>query len=378
MTSYKCHQAGSEDVKNELVSLRPRKSRGSWKLVPVAACLIAVTIALAGCGGDGDQADAASHDTVTVKNCGEEVTFPSPAKKIFVNESQMISNLFALDADSQISAVTGLSAGKQQMLKQIYGEDRIAALPIKSEDYAGVESVLAERPDAMMAGFGWGYSVEDNLTPARLLDDYDIPAYTSSPTCPQESTDVNGIMPPWEALYEDLTNIGEITGHSSKAANVLRDIKDRLKHLETAPQPENAPTVFFYDLTAKEVMSAGSLSPAQAVIDAAGGTNVLEDIDADFTKVSWERLTADKPDYFLVSDYGEGEQSYSNKISELKSNPATRDLEAVKNDRFIKLPIQMLLGTPEMIDAAEHLRKALEDADLVPESDIKPELKLDK
>src|SRR5699024_9110070 len=207
--------------------------------------------------------------------------------------------LFAIDADRQISAVTGLSAGKQQMLKQIYGEDRIAALPIKSEDYAGVESVLAERPDAMMAGFGWGYSVEDNLTPARLLDDYDIPAYTSSPTCPQETTDVNGIMPPWEALYEDLTNIGEITGHSSKAANVLQDIKDRLKHLETAPQPENAPAVFFYDLTGKEVMSAGSLSPAQAVLDAAGGTNVLEDIDADFTKVSWERLTADKPDYFL-------------------------------------------------------------------------------
>lgn len=38
----------------------------------------------------------------------------------------------------------------------------------------------------------------------------------------------------------------------------------------------------------------------------------------------------------------------------------------------------MLLGTPEMIDAAEHLRKALEDADLVPASGIKPELKLDK
>src|SRR5699024_7091547 len=152
------------------------------------------------------------------------------------------------------------------------------------------------------------------------------------------------------------------------AANVLQDIKDRLKHLETAPQPENAPTVFFYDLTGKEIMSAGSLSPAQAVIDAAGGTNVLEDIDADFTKVSWERLTADKPDYFLVSDYGEGEQSYSNKITELKSNPATRDLAAVKKDRFIKLPIQMLLGTPEMIDAAEHLRKALEDADLVPQA----------
>src|SRR5690625_8044167 len=115
---------------------------------------------LAGCGGDGDQADAASHDTVTVKNCGEEVTFPSPAKKIFVNESQMISNLFALDADRQISAVTRQTAGKQEMLKQIYYEDRIAALPIKSEDYTGVESVLAARPHAMMARFGWGVSAE--------------------------------------------------------------------------------------------------------------------------------------------------------------------------------------------------------------------------
>lgn len=377
MTSDNRHRAASQRVKNELVSLRPRKNCRSWKLVPVSAGLALTAMTLAGCGDDGDQADAASQETVTVKNCGEEITFPSPAKEIFVNESQMVSNLFALGADKQISAVTGLSGGKQQMLKQIYGQDRIAALPIKSEDYAGLESVLAEKPDAMMAGFGWGYSVEDNLTPDRLLDDYDIPAYTSSPTCPQETTDVNGIMPPWEALYEDLTNIGDITGHSERATNVLQDIKDRLKGLETAPQPDDTPTVFFYDLTGKDVMSAGSLSPAHAVIDAAGGRNVLDDIDADFTKVSWERITADKPDYFLVSDYGKGEQSFNNKVSELKSNPATRDLEAVKNDRFIKLPIQMLLGTPEMIDAAEHMRKALEDEELVPESSIEPELELD-
>ena len=64
------------------------------------------------------------------------------------------------------------------------------------------------------------------------------------------------------------------------------------------------------------------------------------------------------------------------KIELLRTNPVTRDLPAVKENRFINLPYAMWTAGPLNIDAAEHVRKGLEHLELVPASDIVPELKL--
>lgn len=340
----------------------------------LTAGMAGVALFLAGCSAQDSGSSADSDDTVTVANCGEDMRFPQPATEIFVNESQMISMLFALEADDQITAVTGLSKGKTEMLSDVYGTERVEALPIRSDSYATMENILAAAPDAMMAGFGWGYSLKENVTPETLAG-YDIPAYTSTPTCRQETEDLGGVMPPWEALVEDIGNVGAITGHPDRAQALLDDIDERRAALADAPAAQDPPTVFFFDLTGKEVMSAGSFSPAHAVIEAAGGHHALADLDADFSKVSWERITADDPDLIIVSDYGA--DSYDQKVQDLKTNPATRNLTAVQEERFLRLPIQMLLGTPDMIDSAEYLRVALEQWDLVPASDIAPAQTLD-
>ena len=57
----------------------------------------------------------------------------------------------------------------------------------------------------------------------------------------------------------------------------------------------------------------------------------------------------------------------------LKSNPATKDLPAVTEERFLNLPIPAWTSSPLNINSAEQLRVALEEHDLVPESDIEPE-----
>src|SRR5699024_7603626 len=237
------------------------------------AALVTAGIALSGCAGpDGDTTRADGADEVTVTNCEQETTFPAPAERIYVNESQMLSNLFALDADEQITAVTGLPPGKQDMMKEIYGDDRIDALPVESDDYATLENVLAASPDAMMAGFGWGYSREDNLTPDTLAD-HDIPAYVSSPPCLHDSGSDGGIMPQWEAVRTDTDHVGKITGREEAARETRQDLESRLGALRSATEPGTAPTVFFFALSGKSVMSGGKFSPAQAVINAAAGDN---------------------------------------------------------------------------------------------------------
>src|SRR5699024_11604800 len=100
----------------------------------------------------------------------------------------------------------------------------------------------AARPDTMIAGFHWGYSIEDNLTPDRLLADYDIPGYALSQTCWQESDGEQGIMPPLAAMQHDLQNIGEITGHTDRAAAASADVREGRAAVAAAPAARAPPT----------------------------------------------------------------------------------------------------------------------------------------
>ena len=53
---------------------------------------------MAGCGSD---SGAVTTDTVTVDNCGEQVTFPHPVERLFVNDGGMIAITLAAGATYQ-------------------------------------------------------------------------------------------------------------------------------------------------------------------------------------------------------------------------------------------------------------------------------------
>ena len=69
-------------------------------------------------------------------------------------------------------------------------------------------------------------------------------------------------------------------------------------------------------------------------------------------------------------------QSYQEKIDALKAHPATKDLPAVQEERFVNLPYAMWTESPLNIDAAEYLRKAFEKHGLAPASDVSTHLEM--
>lgn len=90
----------------------------------------------------------------------------------------------------------------------------------------------------------------------------------------------------------------------------------------------------------------------------------MEDLKDTWTEVSWERLAAAQPDAFLFVDYPG--QTFEQKVAVLKAHPATRNLSAVKQERFLNLPYAMWTSGPLNIDAAEEVRGALEQWGLAP------------
>jgi iron complex transport system substrate-binding protein len=122
--------------------------------------------------------------------------------------------------------------------------------------------------------------------------------------------------------------------------------------------------VFVFDSGTKAILSSGRFGAPQAIIDAAGARNALEDLQDTWVEVSWERMLTSKPEAFVFVDYPP--QTFAEKVAILKARTGVRDLAVVKGERFLNLPYAMWTSGPLNIEAAERLRAALERWGLVP------------
>ena len=339
------------------------------RLAPLVAFALGTTIITA-CGAQETATDDASgKGAVTVDNCGEKLTVDEPVTELYAYDGGIISIALAAGAREELVAVTGL-ARDQQLLELAYPEDRVDELEIVGEDHPTLETVLALDPQMMFAGWGYGFSESRNLVP-EMVQERGIDTYLLSETCRQEDGD-RGTMEAWTALRTDLLNIGALTGHDETAKKVVADIEERRKALESAPKPDEAPTAFLFDSGTDAIFTSGSFGGPQAIFDTAGVTSATADVEDTWTEVGWERFAAAEPDVIYFVDYPG--QSYEEKVKVLKANPASRDLPAVKENRFVNLPYAMWVSGPLNIDAAEWVRRSLEHFGLAPDSGIDPTL----
>lgn len=328
------------------------------------SCLVAAAVlSLVGCTAatHASSSPAQVTGTVTITNCGEVLEFPSPAERLFVNDSNLISMVLALGAEDQVTAVSSINRDEKVLLEH-YGT-AVEGLDQVSDDYPSLETVIAARPDVMVAGWNYGYDETKHLTPDTLAD-RGIAAYTLTESCRQKHTDARGIVDPWTALRDDVSNLGEITGRTDRADELIDALDKRLAVLADAPQGGEPPMLFVFDSGEKAVFTSGAFGAPQAILEAGGGQNAMSDLKDTWTEVSWERLAASDPDAYVFVDYPG--QTFEQKVAVLKAHPATKDQQAVREGRFLNLPYAMWTSGPLNIDAAEEVRDALKTWGLVP------------
>lgn len=334
--------------------------------------LAALAIPALACGlvACGSASEDVAVDTVTVTNCGAEVTYDQPLERLFVNDGGMIAIALAAGAREQMTAVSSM-ARDVDVLRLVYGE-QVDSLNEVAPAQPSLENIVGARPQVLYAGYNYGMGEARGITP-EVLARHGIDVYQLSEACrPVEGERVRGTMDPWVALDTDLRNIGIITGNPDVGAQAADEVAERLETLRAAPRPEEMPTVFVFDSGTDTIFSSGAFGGPQGIIDAAGARNATEDVQDTWTTVSWERISIADPDLIAFVDYPG--QSVEEKIAALRGNPASRNLKAVRENRFINFPYAMWVSSPLNIDAAEVLRSVLEDHGLAPQSGIAPRL----
>ena len=288
---------------------------------------------------------------VTVQSCDREVTFDAAPKAAVANDVNLVEMMLALGLADRMVGYTGVSGWKTLDEGLRAG---VAELPELSALYPSREVLIGAGTDFFFAGWNYGMKVGGEVTP-ETLEPFGIRVYELTESCvhimPKEKISM-------EDMYNDLLNLGRIFGVEERAVALVEGYRAELAATLAELTPlETAPRVFVYDSGEDAVFTAGRYAMPTAIIEAAGGVNIMDDMEKSWAEIGWEPVIERDPEVIMIVNYGD--VTAEQKIAFLKGNPAFASIDAVKNDRFVVLDYVEATPGPRNIGAVRKVAEAL-------------------
>jgi iron complex transport system substrate-binding protein len=283
---------------------------------------------------------------VTVKSCNRDVTFDAPPAKAIANDVNLIEMMLALGLRDRMVGYTGVSGWKTLDADLRTG---VAELPELSARYPTREVLAGAEPDFFFAGWNYGMKVGGEVTP-ETLEPLGIKTYELTESCIFVGPKARSSM---QDMYADLLALGIIFGVEDRAQALVDGYKARLAELTTGIDRATPLRVFVYDSGEETPFTAGAYAIPTALIEAAGGVNIMDDLDKSWATVGWEPVIERNPEVIVIVNYGD--VTADQKIAFLEANPAFASIDAVKNDRYVVLEYVEATPGPRNIRAMEKL-----------------------
>lgn len=291
-------------------------------------------------------ATAASAHPVTVRSCDREVTFEAAPARAVSNDVNLTEMMLVLGLRDRMVGYTGISGWKtldEQM------RDGVAELPELSAKYPTKEVLAGAEPDFFFAGWNYGMKVGGEVTPETLAP-FGIAVYELTESCIHIGPKAKSSM---DDMYNDILNLGAIFGVEAKAEELVAGWKARLAEVTAGVDRSRPLRVFVYDSGEEAPFTAGAYAMPTAMIEAAGGVNIMADLEKSWAEIGWEPVVERNPEVVVIVNYGD--VTAEQKIAFMKQNPAFADIDAVKNDRFVVLEYVEATPGPRNIKAVEKL-----------------------
>ncbi len=321
-------------------------------LFPAAALALVLALTATGCGATVETSATADGKAITLTNCGRKATYDKVPERVVTNDVGITELMFALGLEDRMAGFA--MPDDKGDLSGVPWKDGYDKVPWLSKDQLTKENVLDARADLVFAGWNYGFREDGGFTPAALKK-LGIPSYVLTESCRNGRTETSrGIMPPLDALYADLTNLGRLFGVEKRAATLIADFKKQVADVRAqAPAAADRPTVFLYDSGQDQPFTSGRFAAPEQIISEAGGTNVMHDLADSWTAVGWETVVERDPDVIVICDYGD--VSAEQKKDFLLSYAPLRDVSAVKHRRIFVLDYVDLVESPRNPSAIARL-----------------------
>ena len=311
------------------------------------ACLAIAALLLAGCSAASAEPSRTPSPTadkpVVIQNCDTKVTFASAPKRVVSIKSTSTEILLALGLGDRI-----VGTAFQDGPVPAKWTAQAAALHKISDFMPSEEALLALEPDLVYSGWESAFSADQAGTRSELAG-LGVNSYVQPAACRTANVPTR-------------LSFGDIFREFDQVAAIFRVSDTKLiaqQKAELATVTKNTKglsALWFSSGSSTPYVGAGGGAP-ELVMKTVGLKNVAGDIDDAWSSLGWEPIIADNPDVIILIDASWS--SAAKKMAYLESNPATANLTAVKNHRYITLPFPASEAGVRTVDAAVSVQKQL-------------------
>ena len=331
---------------------RPRAHRRPLARLAPLAPLALVTVAaftLAACSASsapatGNAADSSSSGGATASSgtstsattyplildsCGFEVTVDAAPQRVLTIKSSTTEMLLALGLSDRIAATAFLDGPVPEWLSDAAASNDAVTSPLSTQA-PGAEAVTEVEPDLVYAGW------ESNLTAESAGDrgtlaTLGVASYVSPSACKGEAYMPDPLT--FDDVFADITEVGTIFDVQASAAEL---VAQQRAELEAVVPDERGLTALWYSSGTDIPYVGAGIGAPQMIMEAAGLTNVAADVHDTWTPFGWEDVVAADPDVIVLVDAAWN--TADSKIAMLEENPATANLNAVQEQRYVVIP----------------------------------------
>ncbi|MGW4581382.1 ABC transporter substrate-binding protein [Rhodococcus aetherivorans] len=320
----------------------------------VLAALTVATAALSGCSRGADTGAtppaAAFGEPVTITNCGRTATYDAPPQRIVSMNDHVTETLIQMGVGDRI---VGMGYGeKDDPLPET--AEQFRAIPSLAAEYPTYEQIRDLDPDLVVGGMRSAF--DDKTGRGRdALEQAGIRTFLFSEYCGAGFSDI-------ALLENDFAQLGALLGTEEQAAALTESItaeldavRARLERAAVAPV-----RTFFYDSGEAEPLSVGGVGIGNLIAEYAGADNITAEGPKPYFTTGWEVVGERAPEAIVVLDYGT--TSAEDKIAYLKNQPIVATTPAVRNDRFVVVPLDDFFESSRMVDSVATLARGLHPA----------------
>ncbi len=319
-----------------------KKWRSIWLVMVIA--LIAV---LGACGAKDKPESAkqtekvepseATTTEVIIENNETTQTYKEAPKKAISLNQHVTEIMLALGLEDSMVGTAYLDDKIYEPLQAAYDK-----VPVLSDQYPTKEQVIDAEADFLYAGWKSGFGEKGVGTPEEL-EELGIHTYLHTAS--------NMTKPTLEDIFTDIRHIAEIFRVEDRGEAFIEQMTKDVEEVQAKlPKDRKNLRVLVFDSGEKDVFTAGQ-NFMNELVTIAGGQNIFGDVESGWTTVSKEDAVDRNPAVVVIIDYGE--TTAEQKINFLKKDPALKEMEAVKNDRFVILPLS---AASEGVRAAEAIQ----------------------
>jgi len=296
-----------------------------------AAMLLALPLAACGAAPAIAPSATATFPLTVTDDVGRSVTFTAPASRIISLNNAHTETLFAIGASDRLIAVDPFSD---------YPAEAKAKTQIGFGGFKpNLEQIVSLSPDLVVT----------MVEKADFLQQMDARGIKALKLEPKD----------FDGIWNDMRILGKVTAREEKAETAVRALQQRLDRVRERVKAAKRPRVY-YELDATDPAKPFTVGPGSfidALIQAAGGTNIAAAIGKPFPQISTEEVVRGDPEVILLADANVPVNPV--KPADVGRRPGWSGITAVRQQAVRPIDAPASRPGPRIVDALEAIARAI-------------------